>query len=240
MSTIVSTVEDPTGLDTTHTVAVTVSGSDTAVFALVRVSFVTISSVTCDGNAMSLVASLTDGFSGTIALYSRVGVATGTRNVVVTLSGGEVIGLIVQSRSGVNQTTPTRTPTTAALSFTTSLSQSVASASGEDVLSLLALLRTAAAFTPTAPTTTTLTQSFIDSGEGRLLALNTVATGSSQTVAGSATGGDGMIGYIGVGIQDAGGGAAAPFTTSLESSVILLPSKLTVPYLPAVQQAATF
>lgn len=110
------------------------TGSDRLMLVGVSTRDRTVSSVTYGGTALTLVGAQTSNGNAKTAIYRLIAPASGTANVVVTLSGnpgkGAVVG--VMTFTGVNQTTPLGTyasavgnSTTAALNVTSSNSELV-------------------------------------------------------------------------------------------------------------------
>lgn len=94
---------------------------------------ITISSVTYDGNAATLVGGSSGDSNNKSAIYRFLGPDAGASNAVVNFSGTTDAVLGVMTFSGVHQTTPTGTPATAEQTGT-SISVNVGSTTTADIV----------------------------------------------------------------------------------------------------------
>ena len=116
---------------------------------------VTVTGVTCDGVAMSLIRAEPHSTENrTVELWGKAGCATGVKDYIVTLSGsnnGVVVG--VSTFTGVHQTTPTGTPNSAESTGALPVTVTVTSAVGELVIDATMMYDTAETLTVDASQT---------------------------------------------------------------------------------------
>lgn len=95
----------------------------------------TVSSATYNGVAMDILQTLQVASGGRLTLCGLKNPASGTHNIVITMSGSiSKMGIGVTSWGGVNQTTPTGTPVTNSGDNSTPATVTVSSATGEVVV----------------------------------------------------------------------------------------------------------
>jgi len=132
------TVEGSTSLTVSHTVA----GSNRVLYVYVCIWDATspdTPTATYNGVSMtSLLSGLQNVSAGTenarTELFRLIAPATGTHDIVVTITNSQEIDLAAISLTGVHQTTPENTPTYTEVDNAGSISQNVSSATDELVL----------------------------------------------------------------------------------------------------------